>query len=1388
MVFHPIRTGSAFHPILLFLLAALHQDSWSAGPAVLSMRILEDGPGRLSVEVQSGTFRVERVEEADASRILCRGCQGREAGAPDLPVHRIDVPAGLGEPEARVTVLEAEALPPMVLAPVPRSLDPVRREFRMDAALRAAAGRAGVRLLPASTVHGVPIRGLLVPLALLAPDGSVSLLRRIRVDVTWQIIPTERARPRPAPKATARRGAAELGDRFLRIRIGDRTVDQNGEDRVYALTFADLAKASPEIKGGVRIRDLRLFAGPADSLTRKMGALPADAESHPGRLREIPLEVIDDGDETLDDGDTLRFFCHGTGRWKRIPGAQGPVRYAFASDPYSFENHYFLSYAGGATGSPLRLIRETPPPRPEPPATSAQHYLRAEQERATGGCEAEGRWDEHAGFAWFWHRLAPCGASGDTVLGANQLARPSVATLTDFDPSGGGVRIGFHMTLSASSRDVFRVHVAGGRTPLEWVEDSTAPGAWYAWEGPQGGQEAFRIDSLAWAGGTAFLDGYTVAYPRKLAFRGAPLWIFPEHRGRWASWQVQDAAGLHCLRVVDGVADRLWKLDGQGRFSDSLPADADVGYLVYAGSTAVPEGALSQEVREPPATAVRNLWLGEKDGAGGLPEYLILTSRPLLDKAVALRDFRRDGRRAVPLRASVVLVEDIYREFAGGRASPVALRDFLRWALHRWDPRGSAANPLRHVLLYGKGHYDYRGLATSDSKEGIPMHVPPYEGYSDNEAVASDDFFARLDSGEVDFGDGGLDLAVGRLPFRTPDQAGAYLAKVKAYEEAAQGGVWRSRAVWAADDHLQRGQKDREGRVTNLDGIAKGHTNDAERLAETLQAADPAMLVDRVYLLDYPLNSSWRKPQASQDLVSFINRGALVVNYVGHGSADQWADEVLFQTGDALSLLDNRGRTGMINSFSCAVGRNDAPAAGLSEALVTAPKVGAIASVSATRESYADPNFALADAFYARVFPADSSASPRFIGTALRDAKNLKADRNPLNDAKYSLLGEPVILLRKPALRVSFTRAPDTVRARDCGIIQGTVDGGGGTGFINLKLVAGSIHKEYDLDSTMVDQKSDRRGAILFEQTVPYKDGRFSLDYLFPSRIPFGDTTSRLIAYAWDGGSESEGSAAITGLHIREPGRSSASSDGCGNASDGQGPRILITGCEPKEDGGIDFPGQVRLSLPSCLNITVEDSSGGVLGADGPDEGTTFEVPGILDPFHPQPGVDELYRKTFRLALDARDFRPGSHVFRVTAEDGYGNRSLRVLRMDLTSEPAILAFTAHNVPNPVKRGGTAFYFSALLPAPDFDVNQDGKALPERVEFEVRIFDQAGRLVKALRQASSGIRWDGRDEWGSRLANGVYFYTVISRWKGADYGPERNVRTVSTRRNTLVISR
>jgi len=104
----------------------------------------------------------------------------------------------------------------------------------------------------------------------------------------------------------------------------------------------------------------------------------------------------------------------------------------------------------------------------------------------------------------------------------------------------------------------------------------------------------------------------------------------------------------------------------------------------------------------------------------------------------------------------------------------------------------------------------------------------------------------------------------------------------------------------------------------------------------------------------------------------------------------------------------------------------------------------------------------------------------------------------------------------------------------------------------------------------------------------------------------------------------------------------------------------------------------------------------------------------------------------------------GRHSLEVGAADNLGNKSSLKIFNDVKIEFSLKEIA--NYPNPVDGDITTFYFFVG------DVAD---------RYELKIYTVAGRLIKTFKGGlTSGVRtfeWDLRDERGSGIANGVYFY-------------------------------
>ncbi|GAH40196.1 unnamed protein product, partial [marine sediment metagenome] len=112
---------------------------------------------------------------------------------------------------------------------------------------------------------------------------------------------------------------------------------------------------------------------------------------------------------------------------------------------------------------------------------------------------------------------------------------------------------------------------------------------------------------------------------------------------------------------------------------------------------------------------------------------------------------------------------DLYDEFNYGAKSPWALRDFLTRAYDNWSPQP------RFVLLVGEASFDPRDYLGLGGLDLVPTKLVD----TDFIKTASDDWF-------IDFNDDGLpEMAAGRLPVHSVEEAETMIGKIIAYEDVA---------------------------------------------------------------------------------------------------------------------------------------------------------------------------------------------------------------------------------------------------------------------------------------------------------------------------------------------------------------------------------------------------------------------------------------------------------------------------------------------------------------------------------------------------------------------------------------------------------------------------
>ncbi len=316
-------------------------------------------------------------------------------------------------------------------------------------------------------------------------------------------------------------------------------------------------------------------------------------------------------------------------------------------------------------------------------------------------------------------------------------------------------------------------------------------------------------------------------------------------------------------------------------------------------------GGYAVRVDVPPATGEHQLYAftaarvgsaatvtADAPSAWGAPhegELLILSHGVFLDALTPLVARRRQEGWSVQL----VDVQDVYDEAGFGDKSPDAIRTFLKRARTTWPI------PPRFVLLVGDATFDPRNFLGKGDFDFMPTRLVDTASME----TASDDWFVD------DELDGIPEIAIGRFPVRTAEQATAVVQKTLGYagkSDLSRGGLF----------------------VTDTDGLDLDFT--------AASAAAETKVSDIMPVAGFQRGTSG----TAADLVDRLDGGPFLVNYFGHGSVEVW--DGLLTSAQAAALTNDHASIYVV--MNCLNGFfHDLYTTSLAESLLTAPQGGAVA-------------------------------------------------------------------------------------------------------------------------------------------------------------------------------------------------------------------------------------------------------------------------------------------------------------------------------------------------------------------------------------------------------------------------------------------------------------
>lgn len=711
------------------------------------------------------------------------------------------------------------------------------------------------------------------------------------------------------------------------------------------------------------------------------------------------------------------------------------------------------------------------------------------------------------------------------------------------------------------------------------------------------------------------------------------------------------------------------------------------------------------------------------------PDMVIISPPEFMSEAVRLATFHSNKD---DLSVSVVTPQAIYNEFSSGAQDISAIRNFIKMLWDKAEPN----NLPRYILLFGDASYDYKNRLPNNTNI-IPTYQSP-ESLHPIYSFATDDFFVSIDDNEGGNTTDVVDIGIGRLPVVNLESAVAAVDKIIHYATDTEkvNGDWRNVIAFVADDE--------DGNI---------HMSQADQIATMIDTTYLNYNTDKIYLDAYPqisMAGGQRSPEANSAINQRVNKGALIINYTGHGGETGWTKEQILEVKD-ITEWKNYDRLPVFMTATCEFSRYDDPVRiSAGEYAFLNRNGGAIALFTTSRPTYGTPNFELAKNFYNTALQPINGSMPR-LGDIIRLAKIESGGSD--NIKKFILLGNPAMTMAYPALDVVTTEIngkpsgenPDTLKALMEVTIKGIITGKDGhkvnefNGYV--------IPTVFDKESNIVTLGSDGfspmsfslRRNIIYKGRAEVKNGDFSFSFIVPRDIAYNYGPGKISFYASDGVTDAAGhqnNIVVGGFNENE-------------INDYESPdvRLFINDTNFISGGFTD-------ENPILLAFITDESGINTIG-----NSIGHDIIAILDDNSQDPFIlNEYYQsdintyKSGSLRFPMYNLLPGTHTLKFLIWDVNNNPAEVTTRFNVAAGNELALSELEVWPNPASD-----YINFSI-----GHNQAGNELKS----ELNIYDLSGNKVASMQKTllpggyrSSLFQWNGQSLNGKPVSSGLYIANV-----------------------------
>lgn len=1096
-------------------------------------------------------------------------------------------------------------------------------------------------------------------------------------------------------------------------------------DGIYKLSYSFLAGLGIDM-ASVNPQNLRVYGNGGGMLSEQ------NSDPRTDDLAENAIYVSGESDGSFDAGDYALFYGTSANTWKR--DTSSCTSFVHSVNLYSDSAYYFITFDLG----PGKRIQSqaSSAATPTHAVTSFDDYAYTENNLTNfiqSGREWYGEYFDNIATYNFSYSFPNLDHSAPAYVKTRIAAR--------YQDVGGTSNANFLVSCQSGSTTIAIPEVTGN------AEDYYANiGTGCFTFTPSSSSTTLTVnvtkqtaDALGW------LDFVEVNARRQLIMSGAQM-AFRDSRsvgaGHVAQYDLTSSAPVQIWDITDPANIRLQDVNVTGTdYQFVVPADVMHQFMAYTGSSYNTPSASG-------TVANQNLHgLANKD-------LIIVTHPDFYDEAMRLAAFHEQHDS---LSTLVVTTKQVYNEFSSGAQDVSAIRDFVKMFYDR--STGSADMP-RYLLLFGDGSYDNKNRFSNNTD-----YIVTYQSYNSTLPTASyvsDDFFGLLDDTEgywAESDNDAVDIGIGRFPVKTRTEAQTAVNKILSYcrsglasTAAANNssctqttnspyGDWRNVVCFIGDDE-----------DNDL------HISQANILATTVDTTYNDYNVDKIYLDSYPQESTPggnRYPGVTDAINKRVEKGALIINYTGHGGEVGLAHERIVEISD-INSWTNINNMPLFFTATCEFSRFDDPErTSAGEDVFLNPNGGGIALLTTVRLVFASPNFTLNQDFYEAAFTPTPNGMPR-LGDLYYYIKT-QLGGNSVNSRNFTLLGDPALRLSYPKFEVSTdtvnglpvtSASHDTIRALSTVTVSGFVRSKSG---VILNNYNGVLYPTvYDKPQSITTLSNDGvilsppftfklQKNILYKGKVSVTNGYYKFTFVVPKDIAYQFGAGRISYYAENGTDDASGyyEKLIIG-----------GSNDTAN-TDNTGPEIKLY----MNDNKFAYGG-ITNENPDLYAVLKDDNGINTVG-----NGIGHDVTAVLDANTENSIVlNDYYQadmnsyKSGSVRYPFKGLSEGHHTLDMKVWDVYNNSSRATTEFVVSKSAELALDHVLNYPNPFTTH-TSFYF---------EQNQCCQTL----EVELQVFTVSGKLVKNFSQfmyadgyRSSPIEWDGRDDYGDKIGKGVYIYRL-----------------------------